>query len=497
VIRSQTLLDLSGDVIFEWDLVQGVLTCSGKWKERFGYDAVSVGFTPKLEIATHFHPDDLPMLREKIQDILNGETSSDVDVRIANNEGEYIWSTIRATTLFDKTGKPAVLIGIISDINDLKVAALSMEDQAKRDGLTKLFNKASAQVLISKYLSERRSDELSYMLILDLDNFKTVNDSYGHLYGDALLTQVGTTLRSLFRSQDILCRIGGDEFMIIVKDVPNKETITVRCDLLLNAFRELFSKMMPDLNVSCSIGIATIPEHGTTYSELFRHADQALYGAKRKGKNQYNIYSPDDQYDAVYGANSRTSKVESTEASGLDDNSFVRLVFHRLYSSHDLDTSINDLLSFIGSYFNVSRAYIFENNDDNTTCDNTFEWCNTGIVPMKDELQGLTYAEDLPGYRELFDENNVFYCSDMSQLSSPVRELLEAQDIKSILQCAIMDNGVFRGYVGFDECTSNRMWTQKQISILEFLSEVLAVFLTKQRTRQKVLEHINTLPKVS
>jgi GAF domain-containing protein len=177
--------------------------------------------------------------------------------------------------------------------------------------------------------------------------------------------------------------------------------------------------------------------------------------------------------------------VDSDNELSVTDDAFARFAFHRLYTSCDIDATIDELLAFIGARFNVSRVYIFEDSPDGSACSNTFEWCNAGISPEKDGLQNLSYTTDLPGWKELYDERGVFYCPDVSVLSAPLRAVLEPQEIKSMLQCAIMDGDTFRGFVGFDECSANRLWTQGQIDLLDFLAEVLAVFLLKQRSRQR------------
>ena len=109
-----------------------------------------------------------------------------------------------------------------------------------------------------------------------------------------------------------------------------------------------------------------------------------------------------------------------------------------------------------------------------------------GIPPEKENLQNISYITDIPGWPNVYDERGILYCTDVSDLDPLVRQIVEPQGIKSMLHCAIMDRGIFRGYVGFDECTTNRLWTQGQVSTLEFLAEVLAVFLIKQRTLDKL-----------
>lgn len=478
----QTLVDLSEGVIVEWNLKNNTLYCSNRWQQRFGYRLSSEILTPQMDRATHIHPDDLPLFRQKLGSILSRDCTDYIDLRIANDEGRYLWSRIRAKST-QTAGEPRIN-AIIYDIDELKRDALSMKKQAQLDSLTKLLNKASAQQSIMDYLENQQPGTMAALLVMDLDNFKSVNDSLGHLYGDAVLTQVGTTLRNLFRSQDIIGRIGGDEFLILLKDIPNKELVLERCQLMVDTFRELLHRLMPKLQVSVSVGAALSPNHGATFADLFHHADESLYAAKRAGKCQYHLYSTQDAYQALSETMFHTN-IDSDEQPTMNDEGLIRFVFRQLYESRDIDTTINELLAFIGTQFNVSRTYIFENNEDNTTCSNTFEWCNEGISPEKDNLQNLSYLTDLAGWPDVYGESGVLYCADINELEPRFRDIVEPQGIKSMLHCAIMDRGVFRGYVGFDECTANYLWTQTQVSTLQFLAEVLAVFLIKHRADGK------------
>ena len=479
--HNQVIIDQTEGVIFRWDLGTEEMEFTQKWAERFGHTTHYPQFHQQIESGILFHPDDMPALQRFTKGLQDNCHTDTLELRIINVEGRYLWSRIRATSI--GTDKPEHIIGIIYDINDLKSDALRSRQQAQRDTLTKLLNKSSTEQAITNYLAEETEGSHA-LLVLDLDNFKSVNDSYGHLYGDAVLTQIGTTLRSLFRSHDIIGRIGGDEFLILLKNIPDRDMVIDRCQLLVETFRSQLRKLMPDLSVSVSIGCAIAPIHGANYAELFRNADNALYNAKRRGKNQFNIYSPQEKYDFMLDTTIRTTRIDSDNQEAVGDDSLVRFVFQSLYESRDIDATINELLSFIGSYFNVSRVYIFENNHDNTACSNTFEWVNEGISPEKENLQNVSYITDIPGWPQVYDSRGILYCTDVKELAPTAREILEPQGIKSMLQCAILDHGLFRGYVGFDECTSNRLWTQGQVSLLEFLAQVLAVFLIKERNRE-------------
>ncbi len=484
--RNEVLLNQSSSVVFEWDLINDYLRLSDTWYQRFGYSIPPTNFSKNLvNDTTPIHPDDLPGLIGKIQAMRGGSPSEFIDVRIINDQGKYFWSRIRGNSVCDAQGRATHIVGIIHDIDQLKTEAISSTQRAQRDDLTKLLNKVSTQRQIADYLSIRSPDSMAAMLVLDLDNFKLVNDTLGHFYGDALLKQIGTTLRSLFRSDDVVGRIGGDEFMILLKEVPNRDIITDRCSLLVETFRNQFQTLLPQLSVSVSVGAAVIPDHGTQYADLYRRADEALYNAKRMGKNQFNVYSPADAMLPVPESGTLVTRIDSDDRPTIDDTALPYHIFQTLYESQNLEATINEMLAFIGVRFNVSRVYIFENTPDNRGCSNTFEWCNVGITPQIHNLQYMSYETDIPNWPRNYDETGILYCSDVTEMSPEVRAVVEPQGIKSMLHCAIRNKGVFQGFVGFDECSANHLWTQDQVTYLKRISSVLAVFVTRLRNEQK------------
>lgn len=480
--RNRAIVDQFRNIIIEWDLETDEFFSSDQWQERFGYKLPNKDFQQAIDKGFHIHPDDLPQLRKKLQLLREQEGKEFLDLRISDREGRYLWSRLRAVSRAEGSDKPTCIIGVIYDIHDLKDGMLTMQQKMQQDALTKLLNKDSVQKMTVAYLKNRDPEEKAALLMLDLDNFKEINDTYGHLYGDEVLTQIGAQLRSMFRSRDVIGRVGGDEFIVFLKDIPGEEVARERCENLVSSFRQYLHDLMPALNVSVSVGCALAPDHGQTWAELYKCADTALYVAKSKGKSDYSIYSQGIDMPKLLR---RSTDIESNEQSVVNDEAFMRYAFHSLYNTQDTEKTIEMLLAHIGTRFNVSRVYVFENNEDNTHCSNTFEWCNVGIRPEKENLQDLSYETDIPGWPDQFDENGVLYCPDIQQLPEIYRSVLEPQGIKSMLHCALMQDGVFRGYVGFDDCLTGCMWTQEQIRHLEFFAEILSVFLYKYRFFQK------------
>ncbi len=157
------------------------------------------------------------------------------------------------------------------------------------DFLTGLRNKGSCEQEISDYLKLRNSQSLCGLMVLDVDNFKTINDEMGHQAGDDILSQVGKVLARTFRSSDIVGRVGGDEFMILISEVNEVELFEKKCKQIQAELKQILIR--EDRPVTCSIGMIISGEERASFEYLFELADDALYEAKSFGKNQYVIHT--------------------------------------------------------------------------------------------------------------------------------------------------------------------------------------------------------------
>lgn len=166
---------------------------------------------------------------------------------------------------------------------------------ANTDDLTGLLNRDYTEKSINQYLSERRN--AGALLMMDLDNFKLVNDSYGHIVGDELLKEFSSILKTLTRQDDLICRMGGDEFLIFLKDISSRSIVSEKAEQILIMLQKYLIK--PDLSnsVSISMGIAMAPMDGRDFLTLYQNADKSLYYVKQNGKNSYHFYSDEEKYE--------------------------------------------------------------------------------------------------------------------------------------------------------------------------------------------------------
>lgn len=495
--RHQIIMDQTTDILFEWDIQADTMIFSGNWEKKFGCPPVTQHVSRLFWQAPYILPEDQPLFTKLLSRIRGGEHYAEEEIRILNGKQNAVWCRIRITGLTDKTGRAVRAVGAILDIDAEKKKAQSLMERAQRDMLTKLYNKGSSQEYIQAVLASNVPGKMAALMIIDLDNFKHMNDTMGHLFGDALLSEVAHSIQKQFRSEDIVGRVGGDEFLVFLGQIPNTALAEQKAVQVMKAIGEMAVQELTEVELSCSIGIAIYPECGQTYHELFQRADQALYRAKNQGKGRYciadaKLLSEEFPVQPCSAANTRIDSYEETES-----NVELRLfeyVFRILYKSSNLDTAVNAILEVVGRQFDVSRVYIFEDEEDPDYCTNTYEWCNEGVRPEIGNLQHVLYANDLEGgYQSNFNESGVFYCRDIDVLTPQQREILDPQGIKSMLQCAIYDKGQYKGFVGFDECRMNRYWTQEQVNTLVFIAEILSTFLLKLRAQDKAIQNAASL----
>jgi diguanylate cyclase (GGDEF)-like protein len=153
------------------------------------------------------------------------------------------------------------------------------------DPLTKLFNQIATKNLVESILVRNPIDR-HMMFIIDIDNFKQANDQYGHLFGNSVLVEIAKTLRQVFRQEDLIGRIGGDEFLVFLNHLHNEDEAVRLAQQLTHRLHQAVIQPHQDYTISLSIGFSTYPDNGTSYEELFTAADFALYRSKRRGKDR-------------------------------------------------------------------------------------------------------------------------------------------------------------------------------------------------------------------
>ena len=239
----------------------------------------------------YVHPDDLPEFDRNITNLAPGQRS-ECELRILAKDGAT--RHIRAYSMVveaEDAQHRHRLYGACQDITERKQAEERIEFMAHHDALTGLPNRILLRDRFGHALAmAARSQSRVAMLFIDLDNFKRVNDTLGHAAGDQLLLEVVTRLSRCTRESDTICRQGGDEFILLLNDIPDLETVERIASDILSHLAEPVEINDHALNTSCSIGVAIFPEDGSDFDSLLQKADTAMYNAKDTGRNTYRFF---------------------------------------------------------------------------------------------------------------------------------------------------------------------------------------------------------------
>lgn len=209
-----------------------------------------------------------------------------------NDDGIQEFLELIKRPVFDEDGKITGIIALINDVTEKQLLKMELEKRSKTDQLTGLLNKAAVEDLIDMLLTNYYHDEddkKCALLMIDADNFKHVNDSFGHIAGDRVLATIGRIINNTFKGSDVAGRVGGDEFMVFLRDIDSVKSVELLAKKLQNEVINAFSGDL-DKCVSLSIGISMYPDHGKRFPELYYAADKALYYVKEHGRNGYHIF---------------------------------------------------------------------------------------------------------------------------------------------------------------------------------------------------------------
>jgi diguanylate cyclase (GGDEF)-like protein/PAS domain S-box-containing protein len=282
----------SNDGLWDWDLVRDRCDFSPRWRAMLGLED-----TPLLPLAREWldrvHPDDTARLRAEIDAHLAGSSPRlESEHRLRHADGSWRWVLVRALALREGGSRATRLAGSMTDISARKRAEEELRRAAMHDALTGLVNRAYFLESLERAVArvQRRPEKTIALLFLDLDRFKQVNDSLGHLAGDRLLTSIARRLQACVRPGDVLARLGGDEFAVLLDDLKDPSDAIRIAERMQEVLHTPLPNDFREVVVTASIGIAFGGAGLDGHEELLRDADLAMYRAKAGGKARFEVF---------------------------------------------------------------------------------------------------------------------------------------------------------------------------------------------------------------
>ena len=252
-----------------------------------GFITDSIAKKNDSSLDRYFHEDDLPAVQKALTELKRAGRTV-FQGRLHTSDGDYHWYRFYMAVVFDDKRQIKRVLGNVLDINDTQNKFARMQHKAERDPLTGIYNRAVFEKYVNEVLADSSKRQHAFFL-LDIDDFKNVNDSRGHAFGDTVLCELTANLERSFRSSDLLGRIGGDEFAVLMCDITSMENALVKAGQICSLYTKGAAK--EGLKISCSIGMVFCEsDDGAAFDDLYQKADSALYKAKGKGKNVFVVF---------------------------------------------------------------------------------------------------------------------------------------------------------------------------------------------------------------
>lgn len=294
--RLQEIIEATRAATWVYDLTTGALEVNAYWADMLGYRPEELHPVRYETFLRLVHPDDLAPVQDRLDRHLAGESDYyTCELRMRHRDGRWIWMLDRGeVTLRAADGTPRVMSGIHIDISASKAYEKKLQRMAYLDSLTGLANRALLDDRLAQALARaRRSGEVVVLGYLDLDGFKQINDQYGHACGDRVLMCVARRIAQTLREEDTVARVGGDEFVFILRERTSAAEAVAVVERLLEHIAAPIMLDTLEVRASASIGIGSCSgAEDLDAAQLVRRADQAMYRAKLGGKNRYTFFDP-------------------------------------------------------------------------------------------------------------------------------------------------------------------------------------------------------------
>jgi diguanylate cyclase (GGDEF)-like protein/PAS domain S-box-containing protein len=292
--RYSLAMRASNDGLWDWNLKTNKIYYSDRWKEMLGFNDDEISDTPD-EWLSRIHQEDHDRVRASIDAYLEGTTSNfEIEYRIRHFSGNYLWMMAKGLAIRTSSGRATRFAGSQTDVSERKSNEEQMIYDALHDTLTSIPNRTLLLDRIRQSLVRRkRYPKTSFAIIfIDLDRFRLVNESLGHIHGDELLQLISARLKETIPIGDTVARLGGDEFSVLLQDIESVRDVEAIAKDIQNSFSKPFFLGDKEVFASASMGIAHSDNNYKTPEEILRDSELAMYRAKRGGKSQSIVFQP-------------------------------------------------------------------------------------------------------------------------------------------------------------------------------------------------------------
>lgn len=439
------------------------------------------------------HPEDHAAFINFCNSIISSEPTIQVELRIRTPQQDYEWYRISGTKVFDEDGFPTSLIGQTVNIHENKLEYLALIEQAEQDQLTKLLSYPAFSEKASARITGMNEPVILAMLVLDIDDFDSLNQTFGFAFADAVLIDLAGRLKKLCPENSLIGRYAADEFVILLHNIPSIAYVTELAQKIMQIFSGFVSNTKINHDFSCCIGISLYPVDANTYEELFEKAEIALYDAKSRSNGCYRIYDSTMSLIPEAEQKRKISKRDSLSSSLFEnrtvvDSTIIANAIDILFDSRDIQSSINMMLSVIGVYYNLDRIFIREYSEDGETSSITHEWNsnNKHSYSARGLIRSHTRTLLFRGYEQT--ESDIYRCDNIAESADQTRLLNDVflADVQSLVQCGIRFRNHYTGCINYCMTETPHSWTTGELDTLALLSKLVSSYLLHLHSQEKI-----------
>ena len=403
--------------------------------------------------------------------VLNMKTYADsfsIKMNCAIRTQSDIFEAVRFIgTVHNESSGNKIIVGRVVSDESVGHASTAMEimNELQYDSLTGVYNKKTITEYAKKRISEEKEKRI-VIAILDVDHFKSVNDTFGHLYGDKVLARVGGRLKEIVGEDGVIGRIGGDEFMIVFNGLDDDQVLRGMLRAIRTQIKWEFAEDFENLSITCSIGASIFPVNGRDYEDLFKKADCCLYIAKEKGRDRY-VFFRDEMHRASYEA-----MLNQNQLNAMKNPREIR--------------ELKNVASFMENAMTDSRKAVL---DAMRHMKDTFGIDNINIYYGEGMKKVYSFGSDIPEakdamyvfseeFQKLMGENERFlqigFADTFSDITPDFCGRMKAERIASTIQCYIGDKRNIKGLVTFNKCREASQWANYEIDCARIFAAVLS-----------------------
>lgn len=411
---------------------------------------------------------------------LRGMSNGNIEIQYADDDGHMTLKSIRKLCMVDDTTGEEYLLITKKDVTKQKNTERKYREQAQRDSMTKLYNRVSGKEIVESYLDRKNPYESCGMLVMDVDYFKGVNDSYGHLFGDKVLIKISQLLMEHFDKKAVVSRVGGDEFIVFFYDIENNQLVSKVGGFFDDIKTLTFAEN--DYIPTCSIGVCFVPKNASncSYDQIFQNADWALYQAKKRGRNRYVFCDNMHRYnEEIMEAGQKEAAKQQLDARYFQ-NDILATAFEVFEKHRYFDDAIKQLLQIIGIRFQLDRISIVDIDIRNNIASCSCQWRADGVKAALEKPQCYK-REDFQKFFSKYNAFNALVINDenVSEYSVEGQQLVMQNNARTVLHIARYDEGRYAGTVAFVTCNKNRFWSLDKMCELSEVVKLFSVYMRK------------------